>query len=55
MLSNDEALRGKIHSFMQRKENQYPELAKDMKHEATYSGGFHKIVDSHPYILIGSR
>ena len=51
MLSNGEALREKIHSFMQRKENKYPGLVKAMKHEETYSGGFHKTVDPHPYIL----
>jgi hypothetical protein len=55
MLSNDEALREKIHSFMRRKEDKYPELAKETKHAQTYSGGFHKTVDPHPYILIGSR
>lgn len=55
MLSDNEALREKIHSFMRRKENKYPELANSTKHEQTYSGGFHKTVNPHPYILIGSR
>jgi hypothetical protein len=55
MLNDTEALREKIHSFMRRKETKYPELAKPMKHEAAYASGFHKTVDSRPYILIGSR
>jgi hypothetical protein len=51
MLSSNEALQEKIHSFMRRKETQYPELAKPTKHEASYAGGLHEAIDPQPYIL----
>jgi hypothetical protein len=55
MLSETEALREKIHSFIRRKQAKYPELIKPLRHEATYSGGFHKTIDPRPYIVTSAR